>query len=109
MIPSHTSQPFESGPTSATSLLSSSPIRISNLASGGVLNDQAVLVSAFNDKMQILDGQDSVILRSLGHIQRKLDKLEEEFFKKRGALRAKYEELYEHLYNKVSYMQIVLK
>ncbi|KAM5562546.1 hypothetical protein ABKV19_017656 [Rosa sericea] len=95
VIPHAVSWFAKNGPTSATSLLGSSPIRITNLASGGVLNDQAVL-----DKMQILDGQDSVILGGLGNIQRKLDKLEEEFFKKREALRAKYEELYEALYNK---------
>ncbi|XP_040364478.1 nucleosome assembly protein 1;2-like [Rosa chinensis] len=69
VIPYAVSWFAKSVPTSATSLLGNSPIRISNPASGGILNDQAVLLSAFNDKMQILDGQDSVILRGLGNIQ----------------------------------------
>ncbi|KAK9944173.1 hypothetical protein M0R45_009751 [Rubus argutus] len=67
-------------PPSDVPLPGNSHIRMSDLAFGGTLNeeDQVVLVNAFN---------------------RKLDKLEKQFLMQRGALKAKYEKLYEPFYN----------
>ncbi|CAM8890253.1 unnamed protein product [Rhodiola kirilowii] len=73
--------------------------------------DRAELVNALKDKLQSLAGQHSDVLESLTpkvrkrvevlrEIQSQHDELEAKFFEERAALEAKYQKLYQPLYNK---------
>ncbi|XP_010242237.1 PREDICTED: nucleosome assembly protein 1;4 isoform X2 [Nelumbo nucifera] len=73
--------------------------------------DRAGLVNALKNKLQHLAGQHSDVLESLStkvrkrvevlrELQGQHDELEAKFFEERAALEAKYQKLYEPLYNK---------
>jgi nucleosome assembly protein 1-like 1 len=88
---------------------------VSDLTSALKDEDRAGLVNALKNKLQNLAGQHSDVLENLTpkirrrvevlrEIQGKHDEIETKFREERAALEAKYQKLYQPLYNKVIWL-----
>ncbi|CAN1290999.1 Nucleosome assembly protein 1;2 [Linum perenne] len=87
-------------------------INMADLSAALNAEDRAGLVNALKDKLQNLAGQHTDMLEGLGPkvrqrverlrgIQSQHDELEAKFFEERAALEAKYQKLYQPLYNQI--------
>ncbi|CAN1774053.1 Nucleosome assembly protein 1;2 [Linum perenne] len=73
-------------------------INMADLSAALNAEDRAGLVNALKDKLQNLAGQHTDMLEGLGP-KSQHDELEAKFFEERAALEAKYQKLYQPLYN----------